>query len=222
MINGVRFKVCGLTSLVDADLADACGADFLGFIQYPKSPRYLPLASFQAMSGRLPPRRKVAVSVLPSVEDLRAQRAAGFDFHQVHFPHDTPLAVIERWSAEVDRSRLWLVPKLPPTAPFDSAWLALADTVLWDTFHAAGFGGSGQTGDWGRFAELQRAHGETTWVLAGGLGPENIAAAVTASAARVVDVNSGVETSPGVKSRERLQRFVLALHEATKRSNPAY
>jgi phosphoribosylanthranilate isomerase len=70
MIHGVRFKVCGLTSLVDAEAADAVGADYLGFILYPKSPRYVSLTQFAAMTPRLPPRKKVAVVVEPTVETL--------------------------------------------------------------------------------------------------------------------------------------------------------
>ena len=61
MINGLRLKVCGLTSLVDAEAADKIGADYLGFIFYPKSPRGITLTQFLAMKERLPPRKKVAV-----------------------------------------------------------------------------------------------------------------------------------------------------------------
>ena len=60
MINGIRVKVCGITSLVDAEAAAVCGADFLGFILYPKSPRYLSLEAFQAMRPALPLMTKVA------------------------------------------------------------------------------------------------------------------------------------------------------------------
>ena len=53
MINGIRLKVCGLTTLVDAALADRCGADFLGFVLYPRSPRHVTLAQFRAMAPNL-------------------------------------------------------------------------------------------------------------------------------------------------------------------------
>ncbi|HZP61710.1 MAG TPA: phosphoribosylanthranilate isomerase, partial [Opitutaceae bacterium] len=80
MIDGIRFKVCGLTSLVDAEFADRCGADYLGFIFYPASPRAITLAQFRAMQPQLPPRKKVAVSVEPLLQDLVTQAAAGADF----------------------------------------------------------------------------------------------------------------------------------------------
>ena len=111
MIDGIRVKVCGLTSLVDAELADRCGADYLGFIFYPKSPRYVALGKFRAMAPRLPLRRKVAVTVAPTVAELQALQAAGFDYFQIHFPPETPAATLAAWSAAVGRKRLWLAPK---------------------------------------------------------------------------------------------------------------
>src|SRR6478735_4396493 len=72
MINGVRLKVCGLTSLVDAEAADAVGADYLGFIFYPKSPRGITATQYAAMKDRLPPRKRVAVLVEPPAADLAA------------------------------------------------------------------------------------------------------------------------------------------------------
>ena len=74
MIDGVRLKVCGLTSLVDAEFADGCGADYLGFIFHPESPRGISLTQYRAMAPRLPARRKVAVSVEPTLEVLAAMR----------------------------------------------------------------------------------------------------------------------------------------------------
>ena len=63
MIDGFRFKVCGLTSFVYAEFADKCGADYLGFNLFSKSPRYVSLEQYKAMSSLLPYRKKVAVSV---------------------------------------------------------------------------------------------------------------------------------------------------------------
>ena len=94
------------------------------------------------------------------------------------------------------------------------AALAVAKFILLDTFHAEGFGGSGKTGDWGKFARHQAAHTHNFWILAGGLNAENIGDALRLSGARFVDVNSGVEAAPGVKDEAKLKRFVVRLHEA--------
>ena len=214
MIDGIRIKVCGLTSLVDAEFADRCGMDYFGFNLYPKSPRYLPLEAFRAMAKRLPERRKVAVAVEPALSELAAMQAAGFDFFQLHFGSDTPTATVAGWSGTVGVDRLWLAPKLPPGVDVPPALLPLAKFFLLDTFHADKFGGTGATGDWAKFARHQQAHPERKWVLSGGLGPENIGEALRASGARFVDVNSGVESAPGVKDHAKLKRFVVRLHES--------
>jgi phosphoribosylanthranilate isomerase len=212
MIGGTLFKVCGLTRATDARLAAELGADYLGFILYPKSPRYLSLADYEALRADLPagPRR-VAVMVEPTAAELAAALAAGFDFFQIHARAESAIAAVAAWSVAVGPARLWLAAKLPPGAAFPAGWLPLADTFLVDTFHAEGFGGSGRTGDWSGFAKLTAAHPEKTWVLAGGLSPDNIAAARAASGARFVDVNSGVESAPGLKSPEKLRALAAAL-----------
>ncbi len=214
MIDGIRFKVCGLTSLVDAEFADRCGADYLGFVLHPASPRGISLAQFSAMAPRLPARRKVAVSVEPKGGDLAAMRDAGFDYFQIHFRPETTEAQLAEWSQLVGAKHLWLAPKLPPGAEVTSATRDLAKFILLDTFHPGVFGGSGQTGDWGKFARHQAAHPENIWILAGGLNADNIADALGQSGARFVDVNSGVESAPGVKDEAKLKRFVVALHQA--------
>lgn len=214
MVDGIRFKVCGLTSLVDAEFADRCGADYFGFILYPKSPRCISLAQYRAMAPRLPDRRKVAVSVEPTIEELAAMKDAGFDFFQIHFRPETSDEQLTAWSRLVGERHLWLAPKLPAQMEVPPAVRAVAKFVLLDTFHADGFGGSGKTGDWGKFARHQAEHRGNIWILAGGLNPENIGEALKQSGARFVDVNSGVESAPGIKDEAKLKRFVVALHRA--------
>ncbi|MSU46921.1 MAG: phosphoribosylanthranilate isomerase [Lacunisphaera sp.] len=222
MINGIRLKVCGITSLVDADAADAVGADYLGFIFYAKSPRHAPLTQYQAMKERLPPRKKVAVSVNPSVADLAAQTKLGFDYFQVYFDPGTPASTLAAWAQMAGRARLWLAPRLPMGKDVQSEWLPLADTILLDTFHPDKPGGTGETGDWEKFKRHRETHPTKTWILSGGLNQHNIAGAVAATGAKFIDVNSGVEQAPGVKSPAKLKAFVHALHNATKHHNPAY
>lgn len=214
MIDGVRLKVCGLTSLVDAEFADGCGADYLGFIFYPKSPRHISLAQFRAMEPRLPLRRKVAVTVEPSFAELTALRDAGFDYFQIHYRPEIVPERLAEWSELVGAKRLWLAPKLPPAEDVSTGALIAARFILLDTFHAEGFGGSGKTGDWTKFARHQAEHPKHFWILAGGLNPENIGEALLKTGTKFVDVNSGVERSPGVKDETKLKAFVVALHKA--------
>jgi phosphoribosylanthranilate isomerase len=214
MIDGIRIKVCGLTSLVDADFADRCGADYLGFILYPKSPRRISLETFRAMAGHLPERKKVAVVVEPTIGELALLGDVGFAFFQIHFRHDFPPSTVAAWSRMIGPERLWLAPKLPEPADVAPELLPLASHFLLDTFHADKFGGTGQTGNWAKFARHQQAHPEKTWILSGGLNADNIGEALARSGARFVDVNSGVEAAPGVKDHAKLKHFMVRLHEA--------
>ncbi len=211
MINGIRVKVCGITSLGDAEAAAVCGADYLGFILYPKSPRHVSLEAFQAMRPALPAVKTVGVLVEPTLAELAQARDAGFDYIQLHFPNATTFPDAVAWLDVVPPDRLWLAPRVPPGGALDLMFVALADTMLFDTYHPEQMGGTGETGDWKMFAKLQAKNKENSWVLAGGLTPENIVAAIRESKAHFVDVNSGVEASPGVKDHARLRAFFAEL-----------
>lgn len=210
MIGGIRVKVCGLTSADDAGAAAGIGADFLGFILYPKSPRYLSLAAFAGLRAQLPALPKVAVLVAPSDAELAEVGAAGFDYFQIHFPLGEP-AVAQAAAARFGAGRVWLAPKLPPDQELVAELLPLAATWLLDTYRADSFGGTGHTGDWAKFRRIREANPEREWVLAGGLSPSNAADAVLASGARTIDVNSGVESAPGRKDLGKLADLHAAL-----------
>lgn len=215
MIDGIRVKVCGLTSLVDAEFADRAGADYLGFILYPKSPRYVPRSQMAAMAERLPTgRRRVAVLVEPTGEELNAVKDLGFDYFQLHFRPELGLGALEAWSECVGPTKLWLAPRLRADEDVKAAWLALAGTVMLDTFSPTAFGGTGHTGDWGKFLRHQNTHTRNKWVLAGGLNPENVGDALRESQARIIDVNSGVESAPGIKDHAKIRAFMVAIHRA--------
>lgn len=217
MIEGIQIKICGLTTPADAALADAGGADYLGFVLHPKSPRFVSLSQYRSMEAKLPERPKVAVVVEPQAGALTAMSEAGFERFQVHFRHDIPLKVIEAWSQEVGIDRLWLAPKLPPAIGVPDAGLKLAQCILLDTFDETLFGGTGRTGDWPKFRLHRQEHPDKTWILSGGLTPENVGAAIAGTGARFVDVSSGVESSPGVKDHGRLAEFFSAVRQAAKR-----
>ncbi len=213
MTDGIRLKVCGLTTQADAEFAASAGADYLGFILIPESPRYLSLSKFDSFAAHLPKGRKVAVVLEPSMTQLAEMSAAGFDFFQVHFRHDTSVSTIAGWTQAVGIERLWLSPKLPPGVSVPAAVLPFAKTFHLDSYHIRKFGGTGETSDWNKFKRHRRAHPKKTWILSGGLNPVNVGDAIRQSSARFVDVNSGVESAPGVKDHGKLQRLVDRLHE---------
>lgn len=208
MIDGIHLKICGLTSLADARFAERAGADHLGFILYPGSPRHVSLEAFHAIQGGLPEGKKVAVSVSPTAGELREFRMAGADILQIHFPLDTPQDSVREWSAVAGPGRLWLVPRLTPESDVPEWMLPLADAFLLDTYSPVKFGGTGQPGDWSKFARHRRSFPGKTWILSGGLSPENIAAAIDETGAGWIDVNSGVESAPGRKDRAKIEALV--------------
>jgi phosphoribosylanthranilate isomerase len=211
MKDRVAVKICGIRRAEDAALAAELGVAFLGFIFHPKSPRALDWASFEGLRESLPSVPRVYVQVRPELDELRRAAQEGFDFFQLHFAADERPDVVEKWAQVVSSERLWLAPRIPPGENFPAALLPLARTFLVDTFHREAFGGTGETGDWGRFREWAANHPSKRWILAGGLSPENIVRAVERSGALFVDVNSGIETAPGEKGHERMRALFAAL-----------
>lgn len=217
MISGVRLKVCGLTDAAAAAAAARLGADRLGLIAHPASPRHLAPERMLGLGRDIGWGRVVVVSVSPPPPALRSWSEAGADAFQVHFPAETPMEEVRAWSEAVGPERLWLAPRLAPGARVREEWLPLAGTFLLDAFSADGFGGTGRQGDWEGFARERAAHPGKTWILSGGLKPENIASALERTGADFVDVNSGVESRPGVKDPALLSAFAAALRAAAAR-----
>ncbi|MGE9292425.1 MAG: phosphoribosylanthranilate isomerase [Puniceicoccales bacterium] len=207
----MRVKVCGMTRVEDAELALSLGADYLGVIRYEKSPRMATEKQARKLCNSLPVGKRVCVDVSPTPQELEDHGDLGFDFFQLHFDLDVAMSTVAAWSGIVGREALWLAPRIPPGEPFPENVLAFADTVVIDSYHAQDYGGTGKTGNWLGFAELMQRYPDTRFVLAGGLNPENIREAIRISGARMVDVNSGVEESPGIKDHAKLRAFFSAL-----------
>lgn len=207
----VQIKVCGLTREVDVERALELGADYCGFIVYPASPRGLTPARAAELAARVPAGRRVLVDVETGSEELERMRDLGFDYFQIHTGLQVGLATLATWSGLVGKKRLWLAPRVPSGEAFPEAALPFANTMLVDTFNKDRFGGTGQTGDWTRFAQLQASHPETRWILAGGLSPANVLEAVAQTGARHLDLNSGVESAPGVKDHAKLREAFRVL-----------
>lgn len=203
MIGSVHIKVCGLTRPADVTLVLAYGADFIGINCWPGSPRYVPGEARAALLREIPADRRVAITVNPTPAEAAALRAEGFAIVQAHFdPSKTecdPVAL----SAQIGVQALWLAPKLADAAAWPVALMPLASGFVHDAHAQDAFGGTGRRADWERFTRLRKDYPQATWILAGGLGPDNVAAAV-ATGATFLDLNSGIEISPGLKSAEKL------------------
>ena len=195
-----RVKICGLTRPEDARLARELGADYFGVVLYAKSSRYVDGKALDTLISAIPRGKRVSVDVSPEPGTLAKRRAQGFDFFQVHYdPKEHTADMLKGWSGEVGRAHLWLAPRQPPGEKFPAPALLVAQTLLLDTYQKGTYGGTGRTGDWSHFKALAKAHPKHRWVLSGGLRPENVRAALQATGAKIIDVNSGIESAPGIK-----------------------
>jgi phosphoribosylanthranilate isomerase len=201
-----RVKICGVTRLEDALLAARLGADAIGFNFWPGSRRYVHPEAARAMVRALPPLvTAVGVFVNPTRDEvLRALEASGVAAAQLH--GDEPPELCASLPCPVIKA-------IRVSGPASLAALAAYDAqgILLDAA-APGYGGSGTSFDWALAAEAAAAR---PILLAGGLSPDNVVAAVRAVRPWGVDVASGVEASPGVKDPEKLRRFIAAAKEPT-------
>jgi phosphoribosylanthranilate isomerase len=214
MMADLKVKVCGLTRLSDVALLTELGADYFGCILYPKSPRYLEVSRRADFMQAAPSGRRVAVDVNPSNDSLRAYVQEGFDFFQLHTAIDCPPQQLEQWAELVGGpDRLWLAPILPPDRELPDSFVQLGARILLDTYQKNQVGGTGKTNDWGRFRRLQQCYSQVDWILAGGLSPDNLLAAIQQAGASHVDVNSGVESAPGIKDPALLRDLFQRVKE---------
>ena len=207
----VRVKICGLRTAADVAAVAAAGAAYAGFVFFPKSPRHLTLAAAREAALAAPPGlAKVALTVDADDAALDAiVEAVPLDMLQLH-GHETP----DRVAAVRTRYGLPVMKAIGVADEGDLAALLdyslVADQLLIDAKPPRGAevpGGNGLSFDWRLLVGRKWLR---PWMLAGGLTPENVAAAVRLTGARQVDVSSGVESAPGIKDAARIAAFVAA------------
>jgi phosphoribosylanthranilate isomerase len=202
----VGVKICGIRTAVAFDTAVAAGADWLGFNFFPPSPRFVTPAEAAALSARHPggPLR-VGLFVDPDPALVAATLAImPLDILQLHAPAATAAAFRARFGLPVWRAvGMGDAADLPRGADG-------ADALLLDAKPPADAtrpGGNALVFDW---SVLRGWTAPAPWLLAGGLTPDNVAAAIAATGARAVDVSSGVESAPGRKDADLIRRFLHA------------
>ena len=201
----MRIKICGITNIPDALYAVALGADALGFIFYPKSPRYITPQAVRTIVDALPPFvATVGVVVNESIDTVREILAvSGCDMAQLH-GDETP-AYIDALARPAMKCLSIAGPEdLAPLAQFTNARAILLDTKV-----GRQSGGTGIAFDW-QIARQAQNYGRPI-VLAGGLRPENVAEAIRIAQPQAVDVSSGIEAAPGKKDHQRMREFFAAV-----------
>jgi phosphoribosylanthranilate isomerase len=202
-----RIKVCGITRREDAELALSLGADYIGIILYEKSPRAVAPGAVPSLLEVVPPGKRVLVDVATPADRLESYMSLGFDAFQIHFDLDIPMASVAGWAGLVGQDRLWVAPRIPAGEPnFPQILMEFADTILLDAYDKEAYGGTGRAGlNWQRFLDCSLLYQHKRWILAGGLSPDNVREALDFTQAGTIDVNSGVESAPGIKDPEKLR-----------------
>jgi phosphoribosylanthranilate isomerase len=205
-VSRTRIKICGITREQDLNAAAAAGADALGFVFYPPSPRYVEPARAAALVRRVPPFvTRVGLFVNADVAAVRATLAAvPLDILQFH--GDETAEYCERFGKpylKVARMRPGL-DLLEYARTYPSAAGLLLDAYV------EAYGGAGQTFDWSLIPRSL----PLPIVLSGGLTTENVASAVRGVRPWAVDVSSGVEAAKGIKDADKIAAFVAAVKNA--------
>ncbi len=203
-----RVKICGITNAADAEAAIEFGADALGFNFFRGSKRYVPLEAAYEWMAKLPAEiAKVAVVVEPNLDEAVSLGLLPFiSALQLH-GRETP-----DFCRKLAEEGIRFAKALPVTTPDSLRDLPrfFTRTVVLDSARTGEFGGSGRTFPWEIAREFVEANPDLRVILAGGLTPENVAAAVSAVRPFGVDVTSGVESSQGRKDHGLLRAFIAA------------
>jgi phosphoribosylanthranilate isomerase len=205
----MRVKICGINDPAGFDTALEAGADWIGFVFFPPSPRYVTPAQAAALSSRRPggPPR-VGLFVNPTGDDIAATLAAvPLDILQVYGPAEIP-GLRARFGLPVWRGMgISSASDLPLQAGGADALVLEAKAPATATRP----GGNAQSFDW---SLLSGWRAPSPWILAGGLTPANVAEAIHVTDASAVDVSSGVERQPGKKDPVLIRAFIAAARAA--------
>ena len=208
-----ELKFCGLTRATDAHAAAMCGARYVGVI-FAGGPREVdPDAAAMVLDGAGAGVQRVGVFRDADVTMItRVVRDARLDIVQLH---GDPTAREVRKVREATGARVWAVLRVIGAPPADRVGEldGEADAIVFDTLVPGRIGGTGRSFDWGAAARGGRPR-HSRLAVAGGLNPENVAQALAALAPDIVDVSSGVESSPGIKDHERMRVFADAVRGA--------
>jgi phosphoribosylanthranilate isomerase len=206
-----RIKICGITSVEDALAATRLGADAIGLVFYPPSPRYVEVEQAAEIAAALPPFVTTVALFVNADEQTIADVVSRVRIDLIQFHgneckdycgmHQRPYIKAVRMSDDVDLDK-------------QLNDFSQARGLLLDTYKAGVPGGTGEQFNWDRVP----AHVADKIILAGGLTPENVKDAVAQVHPYAVDVSGGVESAPGKKDTEKMARFIEAVRSQESRS----
>lgn len=200
-----KIKICGITNLEDARFAAGALVDYLGFIFYEKSPRYIEPGEAGAIINWIEGPQKVGVFVNQPLDDVnRIAKETGLDYVQLHGDESVEYCgLIEKPIIKVLHIEEETVDYLLKHQV--EQYAEVADYLLFDTKIEGKWGGTGTTFDWNILKEIGD---EIPFFLSGGLNVENIKEAIESVQPYAVDVSSSLEQKPGLKDFGKIEAFM--------------
>lgn len=201
-----RAKICGITRSQDVQAAVSAGADAIGLVFSPPSPRHVSITQAQALLQHIPAYvQVVGLFVNATANEIKSVLdSVALDVLQLH-GDETPeqcqeiaLQCKRRWYKAIQ-----VKPELDVVKEVQRYQAAGASAVLLDAWHPELKGGTGHQFDWSKFPKL-----DIPLILAGGLTPENVTDAIQTTQAFAVDVSGGVEAAKGIKDKQLIERFM--------------
>ena len=213
----VDVKICGLSTLESVDAAIDAGADLVGLVFYPRSPRHVSSEQAKLLANHARGRAKI-VALIVDADDAALQdinKNVAPDLYQAH-GSETPQRVLEIGALTgkpvIKAIKVGDIKDVAKAADYSGkASLILYDAKAPETLVNALPGGNGLAFDWNLLGSSRQSEG---FILSGGLNPENVAQAIRVTGAPIVDVSSGVESAPGKKDLGLIRKFIEAAKAA--------
>ena len=208
-----RVKICGITRLEDIQSVVQAGADAIGFVFYPPSPRHVNVELAETLVKAIPAYvQSVGLFVNSTAEEIEnILKKIPLDILQFHGDEspETCLAISKRVGRRWYKA-IQVKPDLNIIDEINKYQSVGASAVLLDAWHPDLKGGTGHCFDWTTFPKLN-----IPLILAGGLNPDNIEQAILTTQAYAVDVSGGVESAKGIKDQQLVERFMQGVHRGS-------
>jgi phosphoribosylanthranilate isomerase len=205
MAERTKIKICGLTNLEDARFAAGALIDYLGFIFYDKSPRYIEPGEAGAIINWIEGPKKVGVFVNQPLDDVnRIAKETGLDLVQLH--GDESL----EYCQQVEKPVIKVIHITVETSKEDlktqiEKYAEVAKYLLFDSKVGDQWGGTGKTFDWHMLQEITE---DVPFFLSGGLNASNVKEAISTISPYAIDVSSGIEEKPGLKDFDKIDALM--------------
>ena len=199
----IPVKICGITTCEDAEMAVNYGASAIGIIFYERSPRYIHPEKVEEWISAVPEKmKKVGVFVNEKRENIKTiVEKLNLDFIQLHGDESPEYC---------DKMIRPVIKAFHVGADFDPDVLRSfqAHAFLFDTYQKGKPGGTGRNFNWALISDLKM---DTPIILSGGLNPDNINEGIETVQPSAVDVNSGVESEPGIKDKAKVEKLFITM-----------